>query len=101
MRKGLLAVAVLVAALACPAAAQAGPSYTEADYLAFADHLVAQLESTWDDGAGYYKTAAPSLDSRYNAALLNVFAVAAAAGHRGAARNDARARRLADRLTQS
>src|SRR4051812_9589053 len=95
------ALAALLAVLAWPAAAQAGTSYTDGDYLAFADRLVAQLEPTWDGADGYYKTSAPSLDSRYNAALLNVFAVAAAAGHEGSARNDARARRLADRLTQS
>jgi hypothetical protein len=101
MRRALAVLAALVAAVACPAPAGAAPAYTDADYLTFADRLVAQLEPTWDPAAGYYRTAAPVLDSRYNAALLDVFAVAAASGHHGAARNDVRARQLADRLTQS
>jgi hypothetical protein len=101
MRRTLLAVAATLAALVWPAAAHAAPSYTDADYLGFADRIVAQLDSTWDPAAGYYKTSAPGLDSRYNAALLTVFATAAATDHRGPSRNDARARELADKLTQS
>src|SRR5689334_5614672 len=101
MARTLLAVAATLAALAWPAAAHAAPSYTDADYLAFADRIAAELDSTWDPAAGYYKTTAPGLDSRYNAALLTVFATAAATDHRGAARNDARARELAHKPTQS
>src|SRR4051794_8561939 len=101
MRRALLAVAVSIAALAWPAGAHAAPVYTDADYFGFADRVVAQLAPTWDAAAGYYTTTAPGLDSRYNAALLTVFATAAAAGHTGPARDDARARRLADALTQS
>src|SRR4051794_27684573 len=98
MARTLLAIAATLAALAWPAAAHAS---TDADYLAFADRVVAQLDATWDPAAGYYKTSAPGLDSRYNAALLTVFATAAAADHAGPSRNDARARELADKLTQS
>jgi hypothetical protein len=101
MRRALLAVAAMLAALAWPSAAHAAPSYTDSDYFAFADRVVAQLEPTFDPAAGYYKTSAPGLDSRYNAALLTVFATAAAAGYTGPSRDDARARELADRLTQS
>jgi hypothetical protein len=98
----LVAIVAAIAALAQPAAAGAEVRpYSDADYLAFADKVVAELDPTWDPARGYYTTTAPGLDSRYNAALLTVFATAAARGHEGPARNDARARILADRLTQS
>jgi hypothetical protein len=100
-RTTLAAAAILAALVLAPPAAAAGLSYTDADYLAFADRIVAQLDPTWNARAGYYVTTAPGLESRYNAALLTVFATAAATGHVGPARNDERARELADRLTQS
>ena len=101
-RVPVVAIVAAILALAWPAAAGAeARAYSDPDYLAFADRIVAALEPTWDAGSGYYVTAAPGLDSRYNAALLTVFATAAAAGHEGRARNDERARRLAERLTES
>jgi hypothetical protein len=95
----LLAVLAAAGALAWPSAA--GAAYTDADYLRYADRLVALLDGTWDPGLGYYTSTASSVDSRYNAALLMVHATAAAAGHTGPARNDERARRLAERLTEA
>src|SRR4051794_41825498 len=95
MRRALLAVAVSIAALAWPAGAHAAPVYTDADYFGFADRVVAQLAPTWDAAVGYYTTTAPGLDSRYNAALLTVFATAAAAGHTRPAPHDPRAPRPA------
>jgi hypothetical protein len=92
-----LAFVTLLAVLVWPPAAGA---YSDADYLRFADRLVTVLDATWDPATGYYHTSAPGFDSRYSAALLTVHATAAAAGHHGPARNDARARRLADRLTE-
>ena len=67
-------------------------AYTDADYLRFADHIAQQLDGTWSDRLGYYESGEPSIDSRYNAALLTVHAVAAAHGQTGASRDDARAR---------
>jgi hypothetical protein len=94
--RALLAVVPALAVLAWPPAAGA---YVDADYLRYADRLAAQLDGSWDGAAGYYSSGAAGLDSRYNAALLLVHATAAAHGHHGPARNDGRARRLADRLT--
>jgi hypothetical protein len=93
----LLAVLVM---LGWPAAATAAP-YTEADYFRFADGIAAAVDPTWDAGRGYYDSGTRAVDSRYNAALLVVHATAAARGHAGPARNDARARRIAERLTEA
>jgi hypothetical protein len=93
-------VLLVALALASPASA-AGPGFTNDDYFTFADRIVSQLEPTWSQADGYYKTNAPQLESRYNAALLLIHATAAFYGHVGASRNDDRARALASRLTQS
>ncbi len=77
------------------------PPLHDADYFAFADKITEGLESSWKESKGYYVTGARSIDTIANAAMLTVFATAAASGHVGPARNDARARQLADRLTAS
>jgi hypothetical protein len=96
--RGCLIVAFLAAALAWPGTA--GAAYTDGDYLRYADRLAGMLDSTWDPALGYYTSTSSGIDSRYNAAMLVVHATAAAVGHQGPARNDARARRLAQRLTE-
>jgi hypothetical protein len=93
--------ACLALALVAPAAAAPPPGYTDADYFAFADRMVQRLDSTWDEADGYYKSGSPGLDSRYNASFLVIHATAAAHGWTGPARNDARARSIASRLTDS
>ncbi len=90
----LLAMLLAVA----PPQAQA---HDDAGYLRFADRMTTQLAPTWSPAKGYYESGSPSLDSRVNAAMLVVHATAARAGHSGAARDDARARRLAEVLTGS
>src|SRR4051812_11406916 len=103
-RRGLIALVgamlLLLLPFAQPARAAAG-SYDAADYFAFADRIVRQLDATWSPSRGYYTSKAPAVDSRYNAALLTVHAAAAAYGHVGPSRNDERARVLARRLTRS
>jgi len=78
-----------------------GAGFTDADYLQFADRIAARLDRTWDAGDGRYLMGNRGLDAIYNAALLTVHATAALHGHVGPARNDERARRLAERLTES
>ncbi len=77
------------------------PPLHDADYFAFADKVTEGMESSWKESKGYYVTGARSIDTIASAAMLTVFATAAASGHVGPARNDVRARRLADRLTAS
>jgi len=100
-RSPLLWALLALLTFAAPAAAAAPPAYTDADYLGFADRMVERLDSTWDPDDGYYKSGSPGLDSRYNASLLVIHATAAAYGWTGPARNDARARSIARRLTDA
>jgi hypothetical protein len=74
---------------------------TDADYLHFADRIAERLDRTWDPDDGRYVMGNRGLDAIYNAALLTVHATAALHGHVGPARRDERARRLAERLTES
>jgi hypothetical protein len=100
----LITIGVAGAGLAvawAAAASAAGPAYRDEDYFRFADRIVSELDRTWDAGRGYYQSGAFGMDSRYNAALLLIHATAAAHGREGGARNDDRARQLADRLTAS
>ena len=93
------AIVVLLLVPAPAAAARAG--LTDADYFRFADRIAERLDRTWNADDGRYLMGNRGLDSIYNAALLTVHATAALHGHVGPARNDERARRLAERLTQS
>jgi hypothetical protein len=77
------------------------PPLTDGDYFSFADHVTEQLERSWKPAHGMYRTGARSIDTIANAAMLTVFATAAAHGHEGPARNDERARILVERLTAS
>ena len=76
-------------------------AYDDEDYLAFTDDVAARLAPAWSPTDGYYRSGSPALDSRFNAAMLLVHATAARYGHVGAARDDERARRLAEVLTAS
>ncbi len=99
--------AVLAAALACVVAvsvvprpqAQAGPTRTagldDAGYLALADRLQRRLDPLWNAAMGRYEPGPGAADAQVNADLLLVHAVAARHGHRGPARQDARARSVA------
>ncbi len=71
----------------------------DARYLAFADRMAPAVEDVWDERAGFYRS--QRSEPQFNANLLLVFSVAAQAGHRGPARQDERARRIARRLVQS
>jgi hypothetical protein len=67
---------------------------SDEDYLRFADRVVTRLEDSWSPSRHVYISGTRSVDTIYDAALLTVFATAAAHGHVGPARNDARARSL-------
>ena len=67
-------------------------------YLAVADALAARLSSLWDARGGYYRAGSGTV-TEVNADLLLVHSAAAVAGHRGAARDDVRAVRIARFLT--
>ena len=101
-RAAALAVTVWVL-LTASAAAQSTPQppLTDDDYFAFADRVTEQLEPSWKPEDEMYRTGARSIDTIANAAMLTVFATAAAQGHVGPARNDERARILVRRLTAS
>src|SRR5918995_3715523 len=92
------ALAVLVTGVTPSTSAAA---LTDADYLHFADRIAERLDRTWDPDNARYVMGNRGLDAIYNAALLTVHATAALHGHVGPARNDVRARRLAERLMQS
>ena len=67
-------------------------------YLAVANTLAARLSSLWDARGGYYRAGSGTV-TEVNADLLLVHSAAALAGHRGAARDDVRAVRIARFLT--
>src|SRR3954454_4454143 len=96
-------VATTVALLAGGASAQAqtipDPPLKNADYFTFADQVAAEMESSWHPKEGMYRTGARSIDTIANAAMLTVFATAAAHGHVGPGRDDARAKLLVKQLT--
>jgi hypothetical protein len=89
---GLLA-GVLLACL--PASALA---WDEAAYWDFADKLSRRLDDTWSERLDQYRPNSPSVDTMINANMLLVHAAAAARGHEGAARQDARARSIVAKL---
>jgi hypothetical protein len=97
--RALVAGAVLAGLLfALPAPALA---WDEAGYWDFADKLSRRLDDSWNEGLGRYRPASPSVDTMMNANMLLVHAAAAARGHEGAARQDARARSIVAQLMGS
>ncbi len=93
MFRTLLAALAVTLAFAAPAW-----GYDDAGYWAFADDMQARVDATWDEHAGYYKLGRGGVEPMANSMLLLTHAVAAMRGHEGPARNDHRARLLADRL---
>ena len=77
------------------------PPLTDADYFAVADEVVRRLDRTWEQDNRTYSSGGRVVDVIYNAALLTIHAVAAERGYTGPARNDERARLIAERLTES
>jgi len=106
---GGLALAPLAARLAVPSAAAASPEtadlvadaadWTNADYWAFADRILARFDDRWQNDVGGYSPVRNPYSTANNAALLTVHATAALHGHQGPARDDERARELVRRLT--
>jgi hypothetical protein len=86
-------VAGLVFALPAPALA-----WDEAGYWDFADKLSRRLDDTWNARLDQYRPGSPSVDTMMNANMLLLHAAAAARGHEGAARQDARARSIVAKL---
>ena len=68
-------------------------------YWAFADRCQRLLDDLWSPGIGHYMSGGRG-ETSINANLLFTHATAALAGHRGASRQDARARTIALRLCQ-
>ena len=81
------------------AAPAAAAPYDDAAYWAFADRSQQQqFDDRWDEQAGYYQMGGGGVEPMANSMLLLTHAVAAMDGHTGPARNDHRARILAERL---
>ena len=108
-RRRLLPALALLALLAAPAAraqepvataAHAPAVYDDAAYWAFADRTQQHFDGLWSENARHYRAGGGGVDTSVNANLLLTHAVAALAGHHGAARNDHRARLLALRFLQ-
>jgi hypothetical protein len=84
-----------------PARAQAA-SGTENDvFLAFMDTVSARLADQWSDTRGAYHPTVGGYSTLVNARMLQVHANAAAVGHTGPSRNDARALSLVSVLLAS
>jgi hypothetical protein len=77
------------------------PPLRDADYFAVADEVVRRLDRTWEEEHRSYSAGGRVIDVIYNSALLVIHAVAAERGHQGPARNDQRARLIAERLCES
>ena len=71
----------------------------DGDYWAFADRCQRLLDDLWSPGLGHYQSGGRG-ETGINAHLLFTHAAAAFAGHRGAARQDERARTIAARLCE-
>ena len=96
--------AVVWALLAGMAAADTvvpDPPLADADYFAFADGVTTAMEHSWGSRGEVYRDGRARIDTISNAAMLTVFATAAAHGHDGPARNDERARSWSRRCTAS
>ena len=77
------------------------PPLGDAEYFAVADEVVRRLDRTWEEENRTYSAGGRVIDVIYNSALLVIHAVAAERGHEGPARNDHRARLIAERLCES
>src|SRR6185436_18800011 len=98
MFRPLLAAAAAALVLAAPAKAA---TYDDDAYWAFADKLQQLADKHWDERNGYFHLGGSGSEPMSNSMQLLTYSVAAMHGHQGAARNDHRARILADRLVRS
>ena len=80
--------------------ARTTPGWAEHQYWAFADRMQLLLDPAWRAGEGAYRIPGGG-ETSHNANVLYTHAAAARAGHTGAARQDARARALVERLCAS
>jgi hypothetical protein len=71
--------------------AQAATATENDVFLAFMDKVSARLADQWSEGRGAYRPTVGGYSTLVNARMLQVHANAAAVGHTGASRNDARA----------
>ena len=97
-----IAVLALTAttSIACGEVSSAQPQ-DGAGYLGVADRLQRFFDPLWDESAGHYQLGGGGVATTTNANLLLVHSVAALRGHRGPARQDERARRIAAQLLDS
>jgi hypothetical protein len=98
MLRPLLAAAAAALVLAAPAKAA---TYDDAAYWAFADKLQQRVDDHWNEHDGYFHLGGGGSEPMSNSMLLLTYSVAAMEGHDGPARNDHRARVLADRLVSA
>ncbi|HWK27781.1 MAG TPA: hypothetical protein VNS09_14545 [Solirubrobacter sp.] len=98
LRSLLLAASLSTLLIAAPAQAA---SYDDDAYWAFADRMQQRVDDRWDEQAGYFKFSGGGVEPMANSMQLLTYSVAALQGHVGPARNDRRARILADRLVSS
>ena len=98
MFRPLLAAATAALVLAAPGKAA---TYDDDAYWAFADKLQQLADKHWDEQDGYFHLGGGGSEPMSNSMQLLTYSVAAMQGHEGAARNDHRARILADRLVSS
>ncbi|MDA0161715.1 hypothetical protein OM076_15675 [Solirubrobacter ginsenosidimutans] len=98
MLRPLLAAAAAALVLAAPA--KAAP-YDDNAYWAFADKLQQRIDDHWSEQDGYFHLGGGGSEPMSNSMLLLTYSVAAMEGHEGPARNDHRARVLADRLVSA
>ena len=93
-----------VAALLAPAPARATdpPAPLQAaGYWAVADMLAADLDASWDEGAGAFRESPKGLPTHINVAMLLTYSLAARAGRVGPARHDERVVRIIARLVRA
>ena len=100
MLRPLLAAAAAALVLAAPAKAA---TYDDAAYWAFADNMQQLADKHWDEQDGYFHLGGGGSEPMANSMQLLTYSVAAMQGLDPAhpARNDHRARILADRLVSS
>ena len=98
MLRPLLAAAAAALVLAAPAKAA---TYDDDAYWAFADKMQQLADKHWDEQDGYFHLGGGGSEPMSNSMQLLTYSVAAMQGHEGPARNDHRARILADRLVSS
>jgi hypothetical protein len=98
MFRPLLAAAAAALVLAAPAKAA---TYDDDAYWAFTDKLQQLADKHWDEQDGYFHLGGGGSEPMSNSMQLLTYSVAAMQGHEGPARNDHRARILADRLVSS